>query len=747
MISSSSCARVVPFAALAVLFPAVSYGQDVGEGEISLENLMDMVVTATLREQSTLDAPASIQVVTSADIRSRGYRNIKQIMNDVPGFNDVSDTNEEVVAVRGVFTSTTNKVLTLVNGHRMNDLMLGRYNADQFLGVDSIERIEFIRGPASALYGSGALVGIVNIITKKGADLSAGQVKLQAGVYGQEASASWGRQLVGYDVFFNFTYLDQEGQTLDQGSELDAFRRTINGVDTGERAPGKVYIGRYRQNMSGLFTLRSESSSLALRAAHFRRATPRGSNGAFYDYEMETLKPAYTENDFFGDYQYNWNIGKNKITFNPSIHFFSYYEQSFITWGVNRVGGNGQRSGTMGEYTNYQMKLNYERQVHDTLNIIGGVDGLMARFYRSDAITSQTPSLMGNNILLRPMSYTAPGNWFLGGAFAQAVFTPVQQVAITAGARFDTFEDEADARLTPRVGVVVKPVDALAVKLLYGQSYLAPMWAHTRANDGNFFVSSVCATLPPASRPGNCDPNLKLTPETFTGYNMIVAYGDKKANVTADFFYNKVEGLINGVNFTPMPNPENPMMPVTPPCDNRSGCVRYENSANSTYMGAELSGEAQVMSWLRLNGSYSFIRPDTSDPKSASLLWKSDLADPTSVTGNILGVPRHTLRYGVKVEPVSNLSLLVWGRAYLAHKAADFRAGGDTMTGVAPDLGLTSVPAVALFDAAINYNYNQWAFQLVGRNLTNRYYEMGGAVPRPLAREKLNVEGTVSMKF
>src|SRR5438094_7639487 len=127
--------------------------QDVPEGEqVLLENLLDMVVTATLREQSTLDAPASIQVVTAADIRARGYRTIKQVMNDVPGFNDVSDTNEETVAVRGIFASTTNKILFLVNGHRMNDLMLGRYNTDQFLGMDAVERIEFIRGPGSALY-------------------------------------------------------------------------------------------------------------------------------------------------------------------------------------------------------------------------------------------------------------------------------------------------------------------------------------------------------------------------------------------------------------------------------------------------------------------------------------------------------------------------------------------------------------------------------------------------------------------
>ena len=61
---------------------------------------------------------------------------------------------------------------------------------------------------------------------------------------------------------------------------------------------------------------------------------------------------------------------------------------------------------------------------------------------------------------------------------------------------------------------------------------------------------------------------------------------------------------------------------------------------------------------------------------------------------------------------------------------------------------IDTIPAVALFDAAVNYSWKQFDFQLLGTNLTNRYYEKGGpGMPRPLAREKLNVEGSVAMKF
>ena len=275
------------------------------------------------------------------------------------------------------------------------------------------------------------------------------------------------------------------------------------------------------------------------------------------------------------------------------------------------------------------MKLTYERQVLDSLNVIAGVDGLLARFYRSDAISTTA----AGQVLLRPQQYTEPGNWFLGGAFAQMVYSPSKLIDLTLGARYDTFQDEADPRLTPRMGLVVKPLDALAVKLLYGQSYLAPMWAHTRANDGNFFV----------------DPTVKLTPETFTGYDLIVSYGDKKASATADFFYNEVKGLINGVN-VPAPSPSGAY------CANGTGCRRYQNSADSLYMGAEFSAEGQILPWLRLNGSYSYIKPDTgADATTASLLVGEQIKD----------IPHHTLRYGLRLEPFAKFSIGVWGRAYL----------------------------------------------------------------------------------
>jgi outer membrane receptor for ferrienterochelin and colicins len=683
-------AFVVTSAAIILLvatIPRMGRAQDPAEVDaISFESLLDIVVSATLREQSTLEAPASIQVVSAADIQARGYRTISAIMNDVPGFNEVSDTNEEIVAVRGVFASTTNKILILVNGHRMNDLMLGRYNTDQFLGMEAIERVEFIRGPASALYGTGALVGIVNIITKNGTHLNPRQLKLRGGPYGREASASWGRQLVGYDAFFAFTYRDALGQELTQPAELDV-------VPEGqEKAPGKIYLGRYRQNFSGLLNLRSENTKIALRGARFSRVTPRGSNGSFYDYDNEPFKPTYTESDFLVDYQYAWmfgGAGENKLTINPSVHFFSYYEQSFITFGANRVPPLGQRSGKQAELSHYELKLKFERQLLDELHFISGVDGLLAGFYRSDGI-----AITDGQVVVTPQGYTPTGHWFLGGVFAQAVWSPAQPLTLTLGARFDTFQKEADPELTPRLGIVYKPMRDMAVKILYGRSYLAPMWAHKRAEDPNF--------------QGN--PNLK--PESFEGYDLVVAYGDKRLSGSIDLFYNKVDNLINGIRQT----------------SGTDGAIsRYENAAKSLYMGAEIAGAGQVTSWLRLEGSYSYLQPATDPDETTTSLLIED---------SIKHIPSHTYRYGVRLDPHARLSLHVWGRATSSTYT------DDNVTGK----GL--LPAVAVLDASLSFTWRQLTLQLIGTNLTNRYYERGGTgLARPLARESMSIEGAITLKL
>ena len=127
-----------------------------------------LVVTAAATEQNLKDAPASISVVTQQDLQRRPVNNLKDVLQDVPGVQLTNEgDNRKGVSIRGLSSSYT---LILIDGKRVNSRnAVFRHNDFDlnWIPVDAIERIEVVRGPMSSLYGSDALGGVVNIITKK----------------------------------------------------------------------------------------------------------------------------------------------------------------------------------------------------------------------------------------------------------------------------------------------------------------------------------------------------------------------------------------------------------------------------------------------------------------------------------------------------------------------------------------------------------------------------------------------------
>ncbi|MBN2590723.1 MAG: TonB-dependent receptor plug domain-containing protein, partial [Sedimentisphaerales bacterium] len=286
---------------------SILYASSESEDETSIENLYEMsieelmninVISASLREETLSGVAAPMYIVTAQDIKERGYATLKDVMEDIPGYIDLSDTNENIAGVRGAYASTTNKILIMINGHRMNSLSLGRYNTDQYIGMDAVERIEFIMGPGSVLYGTGALVGVVNIITKEGADEEGLFAHSKFGSFQDEHSITYGETLDEINIFANFTYLDGLGNEISQPAYLDV-------VPSGQtQAPGDIYWNRYPDNWSGLLSLQYKNTDVIIRRGHASRATPRVPNGSFYVYEQEDaigFPAVYQQDDFFVD--------------------------------------------------------------------------------------------------------------------------------------------------------------------------------------------------------------------------------------------------------------------------------------------------------------------------------------------------------------------------------------------------------------------------------------------------------------
>jgi iron complex outermembrane receptor protein len=170
---------------------------------LSLEDLMRIEVPtvygASKFEQKTTEAPSSVTVVTSEEIKRFGFRTLADVLQSVQGFYVSYDRSTMFLGTRGINLGDFNsRVLVLVDGHRINNNLTdgAAIGTDFILDVDLIERVEIIRGPGSVLYGNNAFFGVVNVITRAGRKLKGSEVSGEYGSFNTyKGRASYGTQL------------------------------------------------------------------------------------------------------------------------------------------------------------------------------------------------------------------------------------------------------------------------------------------------------------------------------------------------------------------------------------------------------------------------------------------------------------------------------------------------------------------------------------------------------------------------
>src|SRR3989454_11782951 len=172
------------------------------------------VFGASKYEQKPSEAPASVSIVTSEEIRKFGYRTLSEILRSVRGFFTTYDRNYSYIGVRGFDRpgDYDTRVLLLLDGHRINDNVYDQASVgtEALIEVDAIERIEIIRGPSSSLYGTNAFLAVINVITRSGRDLKGTEVAATGGSYSTgEARMSYGARFDnGVEAFFGGGYHD-----------------------------------------------------------------------------------------------------------------------------------------------------------------------------------------------------------------------------------------------------------------------------------------------------------------------------------------------------------------------------------------------------------------------------------------------------------------------------------------------------------------------------------------------------------
>jgi len=194
--------------------------------------LDDMLVTAALQPISINDVASSITIITRAEIEQKQVKFLSELLRDVPGFS-VSQAggagSQTQVRVRG---AEANQLLVLMDGVRANDPASGDEFQYQLALTSDIERIEIIRGPQSATWGSDAMAGVINIIRKKDVTNSYMSGNLEAGSFSTvSADVNGGYSRDVFQIYGGLSYLDTDGTNISRtGNEKDGTENTAGNL-------------------------------------------------------------------------------------------------------------------------------------------------------------------------------------------------------------------------------------------------------------------------------------------------------------------------------------------------------------------------------------------------------------------------------------------------------------------------------------------------------------------------------------
>jgi iron complex outermembrane receptor protein len=193
--------------------------------ELSLEELMNIEVTSVSKKTERLsDAAAALFVITQEDIRRSGYTSIPEILRLAPNLQVARvDSSQYAITARGFNSTTANKLLVLIDGRSVyTPLFSGVFWDAQDTLLEDIERIEVISGPGGTLWGSNAVNGVINIITRRSQDTKGGLVSLGAGTAERGAGVRYGAKL-GENATFRIygKGLDRDNTTRGNGTDVE----------------------------------------------------------------------------------------------------------------------------------------------------------------------------------------------------------------------------------------------------------------------------------------------------------------------------------------------------------------------------------------------------------------------------------------------------------------------------------------------------------------------------------------------
>lgn len=238
-------------------------GPDPAGGELLQFEEFPTVVSVTRQASASNLSSVPVSVITAQEIHRRGVMTIPQLFEFVPGMDVVKiDRNRTNVGIRGMFGSTQDRILGLVDGQKTAEVISGATNWQAYpLFIEDIKQIEVVRGPSGAAWGANAFYGVINILTKDPKDTQGflatatadqfGDTYTQARYGGQSGAASW-RVSGGYNshVASNVAR-DRNTKTDDAGFSVMGDARLVIEADSSTKLTfGLAYLHQELQSPS-----------------------------------------------------------------------------------------------------------------------------------------------------------------------------------------------------------------------------------------------------------------------------------------------------------------------------------------------------------------------------------------------------------------------------------------------------------------------------------------------------------------
>lgn len=425
--------------ALLILCAAQAAPAQEDAGSSPLEALLAAPVsTAALYEQRLMDAAASITVITAEEIERYGYETLAEALNSVRGTFITYDRNYTYLGLRGFSRPAdyNNRFLVMINGHRINETVFGSAGIGTELPLDmkDVERIELVRGPGSALYGSGALFGVINIIMKRGNTRETLRADVAVGTAGFRALSGGASSTIGPAAFrLSLLARSTEGDDL-YFAEFD-----------GAGSDGIAHHRDYDRSWGATGTLTHRELTVTAYAARRTKGIPTASFGTTFDDRSET-----TDDRRFLDITYAPRITEKLAV--DARGSWNDYAYSGLYAGIE-----GDRESSDAEQATAELRILIDPFANHRI-ILGAahVDHRVARYQVNDARADRSAAV--------------------SSLYTQYELQPSESLRLIGGLRYDA-QHGLGSRTTPRAAIVYQPRAATSLKLLYGRAFRLPtLW-------------------------------------------------------------------------------------------------------------------------------------------------------------------------------------------------------------------------------------------------------------------------------